>query len=45
MDDAWFGEYAYQILLEKCYLSPEQTAALEQEPVVLAPWDPMGSLA
>ena len=45
MDDAWFGEYAYQILLEKRYLSPEQAAAFEQEPVVLAPWDPMGSLA
>ena len=45
MDDTWFGEFSYQILLEKKYLTPEQAAALEADPVVLAPWDPMGSLA
>ena len=45
MDDAWFGEYAYQILLERSYFTPEQAAAFDQDPVVLKPWDPMGSLA
>ena len=45
MDDAWFGEFAYQILLDRKYFSAEQAAAFEQEPVVLQPWDPMGSLA
>ncbi len=45
MDDAWFGEFAYQILLEKKYLSEEQKKAFDSEPVVLKPWDPMGSLA
>ena len=45
MDDAWFGEFAYQILLDRKYFSEEQAAAFEQEPVVLQPWDPMGSLA
>ena len=45
MDDRWFGEFSYQILLEKDYLSEEQKAQLEQEPIVLKPWDPMGSLA
>ena len=45
MDDKWFGEYAFQILLEKKYLSDEQKAAFETEPIVLKPWDPMGSLA
>ncbi len=45
MDDAWFGEFAYQILLDRKYFSPEQAAAFDQEPVMLQPWDPMGSLA
>lgn len=45
MDDKWFGEFAYQILLEKKYLSKEQKKLFEQEPIVLEPWDPMGSLA
>jgi bleomycin hydrolase len=45
MDDKWFGEFAYQILLEKKYLSKEQKKLFEQEPIVLDPWDPMGSLA
>ena len=45
MSDKWFGEYSYQILLNRRYLSPEQAAAFDTEPIVLAPWDPMGSLA
>ena len=45
MDDKWFGEYAFQILLEKKYLSEEQKTAFESEPIMLKPWDPMGSLA
>ena len=45
MDDTWFGEFSYQILLERSYLSPEQAKAFEAEPIVLKPWDPMGSLA
>ena len=45
MDDKWFGEYAFQILLEKKYLSDEQKAAFDTEPIVLKPWNPMGSLA
>ena len=45
MDDTWFGEFSYQILLERKYLTPEQAAAFDADPVVLAPWDPMGSLA
>ncbi len=45
MDDKWFGEFAYQILLEKKYLSKEQKKLFEQEPTVLDPWHPMGSLA
>ncbi len=45
MDDAWFSEFAYQILLDKKYFSDEQREAFETEPIVLDPWDPMGSLA
>ncbi len=45
MSDEWFSEFVYQILLEKKYFSPEQAEAFAQEPIELAPWDPMGSLA
>lgn len=45
MTDAWFDEYNYQVVVNKKYLTDEQRAALDQEPVKLAPWDPMGSLA
>lgn len=45
MDGAWFGEYAFQILLERKYLTEEQKKMFESEPIVLKPWDPMGSLA
>ena len=44
-DDAWFGKYVYQIIVEKKYLQPEQLAALAQPPIELEPWDPMGTLA
>ncbi len=45
MSDRWFDEYNYQIVVNKKYLSEEVLAAYESEPVVLEPWDPMGSLA
>ena len=45
MNDAWFGEFSYQILLDRKYFTPEQAAAFDTEPIVLHPWDPMGSLA
>ena len=45
MNDSWFDEYMFEVAIEKKYLSPELLAALEEEPIVLAPWDPMGSLA
>lgn len=45
MSDDWMSEYAYQIVVRKEFLSPEQRAAFEAEPKVLAPWDPMGALA
>jgi bleomycin hydrolase len=45
MSDAWFDEYVYQVVVDKKYLTDEQRAAYEAEPIMLAPWDPMGSLA
>lgn len=45
MSDAWFDEYTYQVVVNKKYLTPEQQKELEQAPIELEPWDPMGSLA
>ena len=45
MEDAWFDQYLYQALIHKKYLSPWLVSQFEQEPIVLAPWDPMGALA
>lgn len=43
--DEWMDEYTYQIVVRKEFLTPEELAAYEAEPTVLAPWDPMGALA
>ena len=45
MSDAWFDQYLYQIVVNKKYLTDEELAQLEQAPIELQPWDPMGSLA
>ncbi len=45
MTDEWFDEYVYQVVVHKKYLTAEQIAAYDSEPIVLEPWDPMGSLA
>jgi bleomycin hydrolase len=45
MDDSWFDEYMFEIAAHKSYLSEELQKALELAPIVLPPWDPMGSLA
>lgn len=45
MSDRWFDEYMYQVVVHKKYLSEEQRRQFEQEPAMLEPWDPMGSLA
>ena len=34
-----------QVVVDKALLPPEVLAVLQQTPVVLPPWDPMGSLA
>jgi len=45
MSDAWFDEYNYQIVVHRKYLSDAQNKAYDLDPIELAPWDPMGSLA
>ena len=46
LSDAWFDEYVYQVVVDKKYLTEEERHTYEtEEPTVLAPWDPMGSLA
>ena len=43
--DAWMDEYTYQIVVRKEFLTAAELAAYEAEPIVLAPWDPMGASA
>jgi len=45
MSDKWFEEYTYQIVINKKYLSENLKEAWKLEPIILKPWDPMGSLA
>lgn len=42
--DSWFDLYVYQAVVNKKYLG-EKVKLLEENPTVLLPWDPMGSLA
>jgi bleomycin hydrolase len=42
--DSWFEHYVFQAVVHKKYLG-EKAALLEEKPIVLLPWDPMGSLA
>ena len=44
--DEWFDEYVNQVVVDKKYLTDEERAVYDtEEPTVLEPWDPMGSLA
>lgn len=45
MSDRWFDEYTYQIVVNKKYLTQQQRTIIDEEPIKLKPWDPMGSLA
>ena len=45
MNDSWFDEYLFEIAARKDLLPAALQAALELEPTVLPPWDPMGALA
>lgn len=45
MSESWFRRFTYQVVINKKYLSEEDKKNQEQDPVVLDPWDPMGTLA
>ena len=45
MNDSWFDEYTFEIAARKDLLPAELQVALDQEPIVLPAWDPMGALA
>ncbi len=45
MNDSWFDEYVFEVVVNKSRLTPQLRAALEHDPVVLPAWDPMGALA
>lgn len=45
MDDPWFDEYVYEVAVPKSMLSAEYQKALDEEPISLPAWDPMGALA
>jgi len=43
--DSWFDKFVYQAVINKKYLTDNELKIWEEEPKVLKPWDPMGSLA
>lgn len=45
MSDNWMEEFCYQIVVNKKFLPQNLQDVLAEKPTVLAPWDPMGSLA
>jgi bleomycin hydrolase len=45
MNDSWFDEYLFEISARKSYLPAALRVALDEPPIVLPAWDPMGSLA
>lgn len=45
MDDSWFDEYMFEVVVRKDRLPAELQSALQTEPLVLPAWDPMGALA
>ena len=45
MNDSWFGEHVFEIAVRRSALPSELVAALDQAPIALPAWDPMGALA
>ncbi len=41
MDDAWFDQYLYGVILPRKYLDKKTLGALSKKPIVLPPWDAM----
>jgi bleomycin hydrolase len=45
MNDSWFAEFVFEVAVRRDALPGHLQQALEQEPIVLPAWDPMGALA
>ncbi len=45
MNDSWFDQHMFEVAIHRDHLSAELLEAVEQAPIVLSPWDPMGALA
>ena len=45
MTDEWFDEYNFEVVVDKKYLPKKVLKIFKQKPIMLDPWDPMGSLA
>ncbi len=45
MNDSWYDEYMFEIAARAEMLPPDLRAALDEEPIILPAWDPMGALA
>ncbi|MFP4370876.1 MAG: aminopeptidase C [Halanaerobium sp.] len=45
MSNDWFKEFNYEVVINKKYLSEADLKSYQKDPIVLKPWDPMGSLA
>ena len=45
MNDSWFDEHVFEIAAKKSSLPPELIEAIDEDPIVLPAWDPMGALA
>ena len=45
MNDSWFDEHMFEVAARRKDLPARLLKALERKPIVLPPWDPMGSLA
>lgn len=41
MTDDWFDEYMFRLVIHKSYISEKILKILDQDPVLLPPWDPM----
>ncbi|MFW6281081.1 MAG: aminopeptidase C [Halanaerobium sp.] len=45
MSDNWFDEFNYEVVINKKFVSDKIMEDYKKDPVILKPWDPMGSLA
>ena len=45
MDDQWFIDNVFEVVVPKSALPEDLAAAVDSEPIVLPAWDPMGTLA